>query len=237
MKSRLFHFFLVTALMLSFTGFSQVNAHGDYAENLAALVRSQDSTYYFNEMKLTIGKNVLYLDGDEIPLDAAPEIFNNRTMLPIRAIAEAVGASVEYDPENKTVTIITTYDDVIICPAGADVMLINNEEFVIDSPSYIKNGRTYLPLRAIAEAMEFTVAWDQDAQTVILTAPYQTARILVFTDVLDVSGLNAREALYDENGMWVMQFATPSEAKSAIALLAGQGIAAEPDYFISLSGA
>lgn len=235
MKSKFFHLFLAAALLLPFTGISESKAHGDFTEDLAALVHSQDSTCYFSEMKLTVGDNKLYLDREETQMDVAPEIRSSRTMLPIRPIAEAVGASIDYDPADNSIIITTVYDDVIICSVGASTMLINNEEVAIDSPAYISNDRTYLPLRAVAEAMEFLVFWDDDSKTVTLTAPYQTARILAFADDLDVSGLNAQEVLHDGNGMWVIQFATPSGARSAVDFLAGQGITAEPDSYITLS--
>ena len=55
--------------------------------------------------QLTIGKPSLFVNGVEEPLDTAPEIMNNRTMLPIRAVAEAFGAKVGWNEETKTVEI------------------------------------------------------------------------------------------------------------------------------------
>ncbi|MBQ3110729.1 MAG: leucine-rich repeat protein [Clostridia bacterium] len=57
------------------------------------------------EVKITIGENVLYKNGEAIELDAPAEITNDRTMVPVRAISEAFGCTVEWDNETKTVEI------------------------------------------------------------------------------------------------------------------------------------
>ncbi len=57
------------------------------------------------EVKITIGENVLYKNGDAIELDCAAEITNNRTMVPVRAISEAFGCTVNWDNDTKTVEI------------------------------------------------------------------------------------------------------------------------------------
>ena len=58
------------------------------------------------EVKITIGENVLYKNGEAIELDAVAEIINSRTMVPVRAISEAFGANVGWDDENKVVKIV-----------------------------------------------------------------------------------------------------------------------------------
>ncbi len=57
------------------------------------------------EVKITIGENVLYKNGEAIELDCAAEITNDRTMVPVRAISEAFGCTVEWNNETKTVKI------------------------------------------------------------------------------------------------------------------------------------
>ncbi|MBC7326154.1 MAG: copper amine oxidase N-terminal domain-containing protein, partial [Moorella sp. (in: Bacteria)] len=56
-------------------------------------------------VQLTIGSNVLKVNGISLTMDVAPEIVNGRTMLPARFVAQALGASVGYDDANQTVTI------------------------------------------------------------------------------------------------------------------------------------
>ena len=57
------------------------------------------------EVKITIGEAALYKNGEKIALDASAEIVNDRTMVPVRAIAEAFGANVTWDNDNRCVII------------------------------------------------------------------------------------------------------------------------------------
>ena len=205
----------------------------DFYQKLVELLYSQDSTHYFSTMKLTIGSSTLVLDGKELELDAAPELQGERTMLPIRPIAEAAGATVEFQAETNAVLITGVHGEKIAFPIGADTMTVNDETHTLEVPSYAKNGRTYLPLRAVAEALELEVDWDQETAAITITAPYQTARILVHTDTLETDDLGAATVLTDGYGLWVIQFATPAQAKHAIQALSEQGIQAEPDLYIT----
>lgn len=58
-----------------------------------------------DKVELTIGSSTMYVNGEAVVMDVAPEITNDRTMLPIRAIAEAFGRSVGWDNSTKTVLI------------------------------------------------------------------------------------------------------------------------------------
>jgi Copper amine oxidase N-terminal domain. len=56
-------------------------------------------------VKLKIGSKVLYVNGTAINMDVAPEIKNGRTMLPLRWVGTALGVTVEWDEEARTVTV------------------------------------------------------------------------------------------------------------------------------------
>lgn len=68
--------------------------------------RTSTLTYNDTEIKLTIDSNTAYLNGAEKTLDVAPTIINDRTMLPIRFIAESFGYTVMWNQDSQTVTII-----------------------------------------------------------------------------------------------------------------------------------
>ena len=101
--------------------------------------------------------------------DAAPEITNNRTMVPIRAIMEDLGAEVTY--ENRTVTCILN-GATITFPVGGTAATVEKdgetETVTLDSPSYLKNNRTYVPVRFISEASGYDVFWDNAARTAVI---------------------------------------------------------------------
>ncbi len=94
-------------------------------------------------------------------------IVNGRTLVPLRAIFEALGASVEWDQATKTVTSAlgdTTVELTIDIP----VMYVNGEGKELDVAGTIMNGRTLVPARAVAEAFGVDVKWDAATRTVIL---------------------------------------------------------------------
>lgn len=203
-----------------------------FYQDLADLVQQDNDEAYFDSMELTIGSKVLTVDGEAQALDVAPDIKNSRTMLPIRAVAEAAGAEVGYDAASRTVSITSAHGDEIACAVGAESMTVNAAAMELDSAAYIQNGRTYLPVRAVSEALGMDVEWDGASSTVTLTAPYQTARLLVRADSLQTDNLGAEKVLQDGNGLWVLQFASPNDAKNAAETLNGMGVTAEPDYYI-----
>ncbi len=88
--------------------------------------------YKSEEIKLTIDSVSAYLNGEEKTLDTAPEIINGRTMLPIRFIAEGFNFSVEWNEEEKTVTVMNIKDKNIT--AAGNMAFIEGGEFLMGSP-------------------------------------------------------------------------------------------------------
>lgn len=119
-----------------------------------------------NKVTLFIGQQVAVVDGDASVLDVAPFIKDGRTFVPVRFIAEALGADVKYDAATQTVTA-TRGDDVVVLTIGSNVMTVNGEAQVTDVAPFIVDGRTVLPFRALAEAFGSEVAWDAATQSVV----------------------------------------------------------------------
>jgi hypothetical protein len=122
---------------------------------------------------LTIGKTRMSINGMAVALDTAPVIKESRTMLPIRAIAEAIDASVAWDPVGRKVTI-TRGSTRIELWIGKSVAKLNGKFISIDATNskvvpYITNGRTLLPVRFIAEMLGLDVQWNASTQVVTLT--------------------------------------------------------------------
>lgn len=123
------------------------------------------------QVTLTIGKNVGHVNHKASILDAAPVIKNSRTMLPVRFVAEAFGAVVGWDGATSTVTLTGTDGRTVTIRIGASNLTVNGESVPIDSPAYIDpaSNRTYLPVRAIAEALGATVFWNGDISMAMLS--------------------------------------------------------------------
>lgn len=117
---------------------------------------------------LTIGKKDADINGKTVANDVAPKIVNDRTMLPIRFIAEALGAKVDWIEESQTVKITAENIDISLV-IGEDFATVNGERIDLDSPSFIEKDRTYLPIRFVSEKLGADVSWDDATQTVTIT--------------------------------------------------------------------
>ena len=95
-----------------------------------------------------------------IPSDQAPIIKNSRVLVPIRVIAEQLGADVSYEAKERRVNI--NKDEIsMTLVIGDDTIWYSDKEkagpVAIDVPAMIKNGRTMVPLRAVAELFDMNV--------------------------------------------------------------------------------
>ena len=110
----------------------------------------------------------MLLDGKALTFDVPPQLINNRTMVPLRAIFEAMGAKVDWDGDTETVTG-TKDSTVVILKIGDTSPTINGTVVTIDQPGVIVNDRTLAPLRFVAEAFGGIVDWDDNTQTASIT--------------------------------------------------------------------
>ena len=117
---------------------------------------------------LTIDKKEASVFGEIKENDVAPLITNGRTMLPARFVTEALGGSVSWDGEKREV-IIEKEGLKLILIIDKDTAILNGEEVKLDAPAFIENGRTYTPVRFIAEALGATVSWNAETKEVTIT--------------------------------------------------------------------
>ena len=110
----------------------------------------------------------IYVNGWKIDFDAAPILENDRTLVPLRAVFEALGAEVNWDGEARSITAVRG-DTTVFLQVDDWYMAVNDEWIALDAPPRIVNDRTLIPLRAVAEAFGAQVEWDGDTQTVTIT--------------------------------------------------------------------
>lgn len=106
----------------------------------------------------------LYIDTEKIETDVPPTIVDNRTLVPVRAIFESLGATVEWDDSTRTATG-TTADTVVVIQIDNSTAYVNGEERTLDVPAQIINNRTMVPARFVSEALGCDVTWDAKTQT------------------------------------------------------------------------
>ena len=120
-----------------------------------------DNPYY-----LVSGEN------EALKSDTCPVILNGRTMVPLRLIGESLGADVNWDGKTNSVTLKKDKKEIKV-QIGNNLMKINDstntKEITLDAPPVVdKNGRTLVPVRAIAEGFGEKVLWDGNTNTVFI---------------------------------------------------------------------
>ncbi len=111
---------------------------------------------------LSIDSNVAYIKGNPTLLDAAPYIYNGRSMVPLRFAAECLGAKVNWQQSMKKVVINTPEKSVelLVSPnPGINQAIVNGEKVPLDTSAVIISGRVMVPVRFISETLGLTVDW------------------------------------------------------------------------------
>lgn len=131
--------------------------------------------------------------------DQAPFIENDRTLVPMRAIFEALGAYVDWDEERRTVVSYDPVSDIsITMQVDSDIMFVGEEKVTLEVPAKIVNDRTVVPVRAIAEGMNSVVDWDEATRTVIVEK--EMSSMGVANPWTDYESLDELNAAIEENG-------------------------------------
>ncbi|MGE6604697.1 stalk domain-containing protein [Lysinibacillus fusiformis] len=107
------------------------------------------------------------VDGVQLKTDQPPAMIQGRVMLPLRAIFEALGASVNWDSRSQTVTGYKG-DTTVVLKMKSKVATINGQSVTLDVPAQILRGRTMVPVRFVSEALGQEVDWNSRNQTVTI---------------------------------------------------------------------
>ena len=111
----------------------------------------------------------VHLNGVELAFDSPPYIVDGRTMVPVRAITEALGAQVDWDGETEIITISIFETTTLYLKIGISAYVINGNSYVMDAAPEIREGRTMVPLRFVAEGLGCDVIWHEATSSVELT--------------------------------------------------------------------
>jgi hypothetical protein len=106
----------------------------------------------------------LYVDTQKIETDTPPTTVEGRTLVPVRAIFEALGATVEWDSDTWTATGKRD-DTTVVIQINNTTAYVNGEAKTLDVPAQLINDRTMIPARFVSEALGCEVTWYEDAQT------------------------------------------------------------------------
>lgn len=144
---------LVTLCMTSFI----------YANDKILTYDGADHVYSGPDITLNINGE----DLESLPMD--PVILEDRTLVPIREVFEPMGAVVTWMEDSEEV-YISYNSDLMILQVNNPIMRLNDTTVQLDSPPKIINDKLMVPIRAIAESMDFTVGWDEASYTVSVSS-------------------------------------------------------------------
>jgi hypothetical protein len=129
-----------------------------FEDSLASITSDSAISKVLSIGSISVKKNL-------IKFDTPPYIKGGRTVVPVKAITQGLGATVTFNAETFEVTIVK--DDItIVLTIGSNVALVNGKPVELDAKSEITNSRTYVPIKFIAETFGLSVEWDADTETI-----------------------------------------------------------------------
>ncbi|MDO5041394.1 MAG: stalk domain-containing protein [Peptoniphilus sp.] len=120
-----------------------------------------------NIIQMKIDETKYNINEEAFEMDTKPFIKDDRTLVPVRFIVEALKGDVQYDEKNRIVNMV--YDGkIIIIPIDDDKIIVNDEVITMDTTAIIKDSRTFIPIRFIAESIGMIVDYEDSTREVTL---------------------------------------------------------------------
>lgn len=134
-------------------------------------VKMNESMDSAKEMKLLVNSPNAYVDEDLAKVDAndaavVPVIVEDRTLVPVRFIAENFGLLVDFNDAERKITISGRGHNIEMTLDRQEYM-VDGQQKTLDVPAQVYNDRTLIPLRAMVEAIGKQVFWDDRGLIVI----------------------------------------------------------------------
>ena len=108
------------------------------------------------------------VNGNPIAVDVPPQIFDGTTFLPVRLALEPLGAEFDWNGADQTITIRAN-GKIIVLTIGAEDALVDGAAKPLAKPAMLVEGRTLIPIRFVAEELDYAVDWDDGARTVLIS--------------------------------------------------------------------
>lgn len=137
---------------------------------LDTLMREENIAMEIGKSHAIVNDDMTRIDMDNA--EVAPFVENDRTLVPLRFISEAFGAEVDWNADKQEITIQDGKKKIVMTVAEKEYK-IDGKKNTLDMPPIIFEDRTFVPLRAVAEAFGKSVAWDKSG--LIYITPNETA--------------------------------------------------------------
>ena len=148
----------------------------DYGRNpkiIAKLGNKTSTIALYDEstrlIKMKINDVNYSINGESKKMDAKPFIKNNRTLVPLRFVVEALGGEVNWDGENRLVSVNSNGKNIEL-KIDSPIIKIDGKDVKIDQAAIIKRDRTYVPIRFIAENLDMVVNYINESREIEISS-------------------------------------------------------------------
>ncbi|MCE5222844.1 copper amine oxidase N-terminal domain-containing protein, partial [bacterium] len=138
-------------------------------DELGNTTKESISVYVYKKQRVEffIGSKQARVNDNEITIDEAPFISQNRTYVPIRVVSEVLGAELTWNPDTRGITI-RKGNQTIDMVVGSVKAVVNNQIVELDAPPLLRNGRTSVPVRFISEYLQGSVQWNERIKMILI---------------------------------------------------------------------
>lgn len=126
----------------------------------------------------------VYIDNTRLDMEVMPQIRDGRTLVPMRAIFEALGAEVKWDNDSREASG-KLGETVVTLKIDSKTAYVNGQPKELDVPATIVSGRTLVPARFIAESLGAEVDWDNESRTVLINSDIDEIMLYKIVRIVD----------------------------------------------------
>ncbi len=119
---------------------------------------------------------ILAVNNTKLTAPVAPMLKDGTTMVPVATIFRAIGYNVEWNEANKSV-IANNGVKTIILTVDKKTMIVDSRIINLDKAPFIENGTTFVPVRAVCDALDCDVDWNGEYRAVIITTADYTGEV------------------------------------------------------------
>lgn len=110
----------------------------------------------------------LFVNDRPVTPELPPLLTNGRVLLPLRFLAELTGTAIDYNPAKQTIVLGPAADPAAVLAVGSTLAQIDGQPVLLDVPPRVANGRTLVPLRFVATALNIPIHWDGASRSVLI---------------------------------------------------------------------
>jgi|GEM_PF-2147605 len=116
---------------------------------------------------LQLDNTTASVNGQSVTLDVAPFLKDGRTLVPLRFVTEALGANLEWNGKEQSITLRRGTDKMKLVLNSSEA-LVNGQTVFLDVPAINHKGRTMVPIRFVIENFDLEIEFDNKTRTITI---------------------------------------------------------------------